>query len=233
MSSTEERPDLPPLAPARAAARRAALGLTTGQVAWALGAYLGRPVHPDAVAAWESGAHTPDTPTVRALAAALWCEPADLVGDATTLAQCRAVAGLGTGEVAALVGLTRAQWERVEAHDRWQGDAARSAALLRALRPPPACWVAVCGKTGHLRVVLREAVTGWWPPHVPAVAAIVPMAPEVISTALERLHLAYQRLDQQAGASPEAAALAEQRSTTFLDHVDGYLWEALRLPPPA
>ncbi|MFJ8010950.1 helix-turn-helix domain-containing protein [Streptomyces sp. NPDC096339] len=218
---------LPPFAPARAYEVRAGLGLTLGQVAWAIAAYCGEPVHPSSVEAWEAGIAVPDEKEIRALAAALWCSPADLVGEPVTLAQCRNVAGLSPSETAAALGMTQASWETVERRNHWQGTAAQTGALLRTLRPPPACFVAACGTRGRLQLLLREAVSGWWPNHVTAVNRIVPLDPAVIHYALERLHFVYQQFEGSAGASPRAAALAEVQASEFLEHIDQHLWREL------
>ncbi|GLX19848.1 MULTISPECIES: helix-turn-helix domain-containing protein [Streptomyces] len=219
---------LPPFDPARAFAARQQLGLTLGQVAWAVAAYRGGPMHPDTLQAWESGTAVPDEEDVKGLAAALWCSPVALVGEPATLAQCRTVAGLSPGETATRLGMTRARWEEAERRNRWQGTAAQTGALLRVLRPPPSCFVAACGRTPQLKVLLREAVASWWPNYVGPVTRIVPLDPAAVRAALERLHLAYQRLEHAAGGPPRAAAAAEARTDAFLEHIDLHLWQELR-----
>ncbi|MEU2074516.1 XRE family transcriptional regulator [Streptomyces sp. NPDC013489] len=228
MPPTDDPYALPPLAPARAAAVRHRLGLTTGQVAWAVAAYCGSPVHPDLVHAWEAGTATPENVHVKALAAALWCSPADLVGEAATLAQCRTVAGLTVNETAAALGITRGQWEKAERRNRWQGTPAQTQALLRTLCPPPPCFVAACGRTEQLRVLLREAVTTWWPTYVGPLTRIVPLDPAVLHHVLERLHLVYQRWEGATGGPAHQAAQAEARAADFLEHIDHHLWHLLR-----
>lgn len=229
MPSPGDPSGLPPFAPVRAADVRATLGLTLDQVAAAVTAYRGEPTHPSVVHAWEAGLTAPDDTQVRALAAALWCSPVDLVAEATTLGQCRTVAGLSPGETATALGVTQARWESAERRNRWQGNPAQTSALLRTLRPPPACFVAACGTTGRLRILLREAVTGWWPNYTSPISRIVPFAPSVVGPVLERLHLAYQQLEGAAGASsPRAAAVAEARAADFLERVDLHLWEEVR-----
>ncbi|MFE9046093.1 helix-turn-helix domain-containing protein [Streptomyces sp. NPDC007818] len=219
---------LPPFDSARAAAIRRQLGLTTGQVAWAVAAYCGSPVHPDLLRAWEAGTVTPENSQVKALAAALWCSPADLVGEASTLAQCRTVAGLTVNETAAALGITRGQWERAERRNHWRGTAAQTQALLRTLCPPPPCFVAACGRTEQLRVLLREAVTTWWPPYVGPLARIVPLDPALLHHALELLHRAYQHWEGATGGPVHQAARAEARAADFLEHIDRHLWQHLR-----
>ncbi|WP_327169464.1 helix-turn-helix transcriptional regulator [Streptomyces subrutilus] len=221
---------LPPFDPARAVAAREQLGLTLGQVAWAVAAYRGEPLHPAVLQEWEAGTAVPDGGQVKALAAALWCSPVALVGEPATLAQCRTVAGLSPGETAAELGMTRSRWEEAERRNRWQGTEAQTGALLRVLRPPPACFVAACGRTAQLRALLREAVTSWWPHYVTSVTRVVPLDPGAVRGALEQLCLAYQRLENAGGASPRAAAAAEARAAAFLDHIDLYLWQELRSP---
>ncbi|WP_435190566.1 helix-turn-helix domain-containing protein [Streptomyces sp. bgisy126] len=228
MSPTEDPHVLPPFAPARAAAIRTQLGLTLGQVAWALTAYCGSPVHPSLVEAWEAGTAVPESAHVKALAAALWCSPADLVGEAATLAQCRTVAGLTVNETAAALGITRGQWEDAERRNRWQGTPAQTDALLRTLCPPPACFVAACGKSAQLRVLLREAVTTWWPNYIGPLTRIVPLDAAVLRHALEHLHLTYQQMEGATGGPPRQAAEAEARATDFLERIDLYLWHHIR-----
>ncbi|MGW6537890.1 helix-turn-helix domain-containing protein [Streptomyces sp. NPDC055051] len=228
MPPAEDPYALPPFAPARAAAVRDQLGLTTGQVAWAVAAYCGSPVHPELVRAWETGTATPENIHVKALAAALWCSPADLVGEATTLAQCRTVAGLTLNETAAALGITRDQWEKAERRNRWQGTPVQTQALLRTLCPPPPCFVAACGRSEQLRVLLREAVTTWWPTYVGPLARIVPLDPAVLRHVLERLHLTYQRWEGATGGRAQQAVKAEARAADFLEHIDQHLWQHLR-----
>ncbi|MFF8413570.1 helix-turn-helix domain-containing protein [Streptomyces omiyaensis] len=228
MPPVDDQYALPPFDPARAAAVRAQLGLTLGQVAWAVAAYCGSPVHPGLVEAWEAGTATPGSTEVKALAAALWCSPVDLVDEPATLAQCRTVAGLTVNETAAALGLTRGQWEEAERRNRWQGTPGQTDALLRVLCPPPACFVAACGRTAQLRVLLREAATTWWPPYVGALTRIVPLDPAVLRHALERLHLAYQRWEGAAGGPPGQAARAEAHAADFLERIDLHLWHHVR-----
>ncbi|MFE5589890.1 XRE family transcriptional regulator [Streptomyces sp. NPDC056549] len=220
---------LPPFQPARAATVRRQLGLTLGQVAWAIAAYRGEPLHPSTVTAWEAGTATPDAAHVHALAAALWCSPVDLVGEAVTLAQCRTVAGLSAAQTATALGMTHARWEEAERRNRWRGTAEQTRALLHTLRPPPACFVAACGRTGQLRVLLREAVSSWWPNYVSPVSRIVPLPHEVVGRALEQLHLVHQQFEGALGASPRVAAAAEAQAADFLERIDLHLWHQLRV----
>ncbi|MFB7588968.1 helix-turn-helix domain-containing protein [Streptomyces sp. NPDC056169] len=225
-ASEGENSAYPPLEPRRAARVREELGLTRGQVAWAVSAFQGRPLHPDTLLAWESGAEVPTTRQVDALAAALWCSPSDLLGEPGTLLQCRRLLGLTVEEVAVGVGMTRDRYAEAERRNRWRGSGRQTQALFDVLRPPPACFVGACGRTGQLRVLLREAVTGWWPNYVRPVAKIVPVAPAEIHHALEQLHLAYQRIDNH-GRTGAAAEAVEREALAFLDRVDEQLWRRL------
>ncbi|MEV7616506.1 helix-turn-helix transcriptional regulator [Streptomyces sp. NPDC089799] len=228
MSFVEDPSVLPPFEPARAGAIRGMLGVTLGQVAYAIAAYQGKPFPPALLEAWESGTVVPDDDEVKALAAALWCSPVDLVGEATTLAQCRTLAGLTMSRTAAELGMTRDRWEDAERRNRWRGTAAQTDALLRVLRPPPACFVAACGTSRQLKNLLREAVNGWWPNYVTAVAGIVPVEAAALRHALEQLHLYYQQLEGSVGASSWAAASAEAQAADFVERIDLYLWQQLR-----
>ncbi|MFF8835797.1 helix-turn-helix domain-containing protein [Streptomyces sp. NPDC015130] len=208
---------------------REQLGLTVGQVAWAVGAFWGRPLHPGVVMAWEVGEALPDTDGVRALAAALWCEPADLVGEPRTLLQCRTLARLTLEQAAAEARMPRDRYAESEARGRWRGSPEQTAGMVAALRPPPAVYVAACGLTGRLRVTLREAVTSWWPNYLGPLGRIVPVRAADLERALDQLHRTYQRLDNLADAGHgQAPHDAELRAAAFLDRIDQHLWDALR-----
>ncbi|MFD7560668.1 helix-turn-helix domain-containing protein [Streptomyces sp. NPDC059835] len=228
MSYAEDPSALPPFEPARARATRDLLGMTVGQAAHAITAYQGRTFPPARLEAWEAGTAVPADSEVRALAAALWCSPVDLVGEPATLAQCRTVVGLSISRTASALGMTRVRWEDAERRNRWRGTAAQTDALLRVLNPPPACFVAACGTSRQLRTLLTEAVNGWWPNHVTAIAGILPVEAVVVREALERLHLTYHRLEADVGASPRTAAAAEAQAADFLAHIDLHLWRQLR-----
>ncbi|OEJ21159.1 hypothetical protein AR457_41390 [Streptomyces agglomeratus] len=217
----------PPLDPRRATRVREELGLTHGQVAWAVSAFQGHPLHPDTLRAWEQGAEMPTARQIRGLVAALWCSLGDLLGEPATLLQCRTLLGLTVEQVALEVGMTRDRYAEAERRNRWRGSGRQTQALLEVLRPPPACFVGACGRTGQLRVLLREAVTGWWPNYVRPVEKIVPVAPAEIRRALEQLHLAYQRIDNH-GRTGAAAEAVEREALAFLDRVDEQLWRRLR-----
>lgn len=228
MSYAEDPSALPPFEPARARAARDLLGMTVGQAAHAITAYRGRPFPPALLEAWEAGTAVPADGEVRALAAALWCSPVDLAGEPATLAQCRTVAGLSVGRTASALGMTRVRWEDAERRNRWRGTAAQTDALHRVLHPPPACFVAACGRSRQLRTLLREAVNGWWPNHVTAIASILSVEAAVVGQALEQLHLTYHQLEGDVGASPRAAAAAEAQAADFLARIDLHLWQQLR-----
>ncbi|MGR4878001.1 helix-turn-helix domain-containing protein [Streptomyces sp. LARHCF249] len=225
--SEGENSAYPPFDPGLAVGVREQLGLTHGQVAWAVSAFRGHPLHPNVLAAWERGAEVPTARQIDALAAALWCSPGDLLGEPATLLQCRTLLGLTVEQVATMVGMTRDRYAEAERRNRWRGSGGQTQALFEALRPPPACFVGACGRTGQLRVLLREAVTGWWPNYVRPVAKIVPAAPPEIRDALEQLHLAYQRIDNHGRTGADAEA-AEREALAFLDRVDEQLWRRLR-----
>ncbi|WP_406472101.1 helix-turn-helix domain-containing protein [Streptomyces sp. NBC_01615] len=230
-SEGEKNSTYPPLEPRRAARVREQLGLTRGQVAWAVSAFQGHPLHPDTLLAWERGTEAPTAHQINALAAALWCSPGDLLGEPATLLQCRTLLGLTVEQVALGVGMTRDRYAEAEQRNRWRGSERQTQAVFEVLQPPPACFVGACGRTGQLRVLLREAVTGWWPNYVRPVAKIVPVAPAEIRRALEQLHLAYQRIDNH-GRTGAAAEAVEREALTFLDRVDEQLWRLLRTSEP-
>ncbi|MCP3754171.1 helix-turn-helix transcriptional regulator [Streptomyces sp. TBY4] len=217
----------PPLEPRRATAVRERLGLTHGQVAWAVSAFQGHPLHPGTLVAWEQGTEIPTVHQIKALAAALWCAPGDLLGEPATLLQCRTLLGLTVEQAAVGVGMTRDRYAEAERRNRWRGSARQTQALFEVLRPSPACFVGASGRTGQLRVLLREAVTGWWPNYVRPVAKIVPVEPPEIQRALEQLHLEYQRIDNH-GRTGAAAEAVEREALAFLDRIDEQLWQRLR-----
>jgi len=91
--------------------RREAAGLSLRKAAELAG------VSTTAWAAWERGRYAPRPDRLAAVAAAVGCQPADLVGAAKTLADYRILAGLNRPQLAARLGVTQqtvAQWEAGE-----------------------------------------------------------------------------------------------------------------------
>ena len=187
-------------------------------------ASFGLHVAPDTVVAWERGQAVPSERELTALAAALWCAPADLLGAPTTLREYRWARGLALADVAFAVGLRAARYARMEDEDHWTGDARQTAALAEALALTPAQLVAVTGREQKLAEYLRSAATVRWQPYVKPVAAIVPLPRERVERTLGQLHEDYQSLMTSTLSWSESAS-AEDKSGPFLARILERFWE--------
>ncbi len=179
---------------------------------------------PETVLAWERGQAVPGEREVTALAAALWCAPADLLGAPTTLREYRWSRGLAVADVAFAVGLRAARYARMEDDDRWTGDARQTAALAEVLGLTPAQVVAVTGREQKLAEHLRSAATVRWQPYVKPVSAMVSLPRARVERALGQLHEEYQSL-MTSSLSWSQTAPAQDKGTPYLARVLARFWE--------
>lgn len=68
----------------------------------------------NAVSLWETGARTPQIPTIVALAQALDITTAELIGPPANLAELRARSGLSQKQVAAAIGVAQSRYSILE-----------------------------------------------------------------------------------------------------------------------
>ena len=208
---------------------RAQLGLTYGHVAHAMQVSYGLPVRPETVAAWEQGHAAPSRAELPALAAALWCAPAELMTMPRTLLEHRLARGLAASDVARAVGMTQAGYERAEARGEWPGNARQTAALADTLGLGAPALLTATGAEPRLAELLRQAVTTRWQPYVRPVAALVASPRERVTPALRHLHADYQAtvLPSLSWAPTSASSAIDRAGQDFLSTAVARFWSAL------
>ncbi|MGV9267705.1 transcriptional regulator [Kitasatospora sp. NPDC003701] len=179
-------PALPPVpfSPAAARAHRAGLGLTPEQVAEGMAAH-GVRLLPAHVLGWESGELRPTEEEFIALARALWCPPAQLMGvRPARLRDLRVARELNQEGAARRIGIALRQYQLAEATGQWDGDQEQTHALARVLGLTLRELVAVTGRADELDRRLRQGVDGRWQAHVRAIGRIVPVHEDDLATVL-------------------------------------------------
>ncbi|WP_406204777.1 helix-turn-helix transcriptional regulator [Kitasatospora sp. NBC_01560] len=181
-----------PFSPAAARAHRAGLGLTPEQVAEGMAAH-GVRLLPAHVLGWESGELRPTEEEFIALARALWCPPAQLMGARPArLRDFRVARELNQENAARRIGIPLRQYQQAEATGRWDGGQEESYALAQVLGLRLRELVAVTGRRDELDRLLRQCVDGRWQAHVRAIGRIVPVPEQGLATVLAALQNEYQ-----------------------------------------
>ncbi|MFC8451466.1 helix-turn-helix domain-containing protein [Kitasatospora sp. NPDC057223] len=183
------QPHLPPVpfSPAAARAHRAGLGLTPQQVAEGMAAH-GIRLLPGHVIGWESGEIRPSEEEFIALARALWCPPAQLMGARPAcLRDFRVARELGREEAARRIGVPPRAYELAEATGSWNGDEDQTYALAQVLGLTLRDVPAVLGRGDELEQRLRRCVDGRWQAQVKAIGRIVPVPRETLAAVLTDL----------------------------------------------
>ncbi|MFF4330546.1 transcriptional regulator [Streptomyces sp. NPDC001591] len=187
----------PPFSPAEARAARLRLGMTPGQVAAAM-AQLGVDRPPEAVHAWEAGTVPPSEPELLALADALWCPVAVLMGVRPgTLREHRLARGFTAERLALRIGMDPYAYARAEAEHRWPGTDHHTVLLADALGLATEDLVELLDRDGELVGLLRQAVEGRWKTHVAQLAHLAQADERRVARALRALHREYTRFDER------------------------------------
>ncbi|MER7751844.1 XRE family transcriptional regulator [Kitasatospora sp. NPDC097643] len=179
-------PALPPVpfSPAAARAHRAGLGLTPEQVAEGMAAH-GVRLLPHHVLAWESGELRPTEEEFIALARALWCPAAQLMGvRPARLRDHRVARELGQEAAARRIGVGLATYQQAELTGKWDGDEDQTHALAQVLGLRLSELVEVTGRREALDQRLRQCVDGRWQAQLRAVARIVPVHQDDLAAVL-------------------------------------------------
>ncbi|MFI6943311.1 helix-turn-helix domain-containing protein [Streptomyces sp. NPDC050418] len=212
----------PPFNAPAARRLREALGMAPGHVAYGIRASYGLPyVTPDTVIAWERGLVAPTGSELTALAGALWCTPAELLGAARTLREHRLARGLATEDLAREVGIDHRTYLAMEERDAWDGNERQSNALAQVLGLSPKAYASVMGLDKRLTELLTSAATARWQPYVKPIAKLIPLAARHIEPALESLHDEYHgRMAATLGwgDSGDTGEGAREFLTRILDH---------------
>ncbi|WP_327066592.1 XRE family transcriptional regulator [Kitasatospora sp. NBC_01302] len=190
------RPPAPtpvPFSPRAARAHRESLGLTPEQVVRAMSAHGVRLLAPH-LTAWESGELRPTEREFIALARALWCPAAELMGaPPASLRDFRVARELTVEQAAARIGMGPDAYLGAERTGRWSGTPEQSAALVEVLGLTLRDLVLrVCGAGEALDQRLRSCVEGRWQAQLPAVAALVPVPRPSLAAVLAALPGEYQ-----------------------------------------
>jgi transcriptional regulator with XRE-family HTH domain len=168
------------------------LGLTPEQVAAGMAAH-GVRLLPAHVLGWESGEFRPDETEFIALARALWCPAAQLMGaPPAALRDFRLARELTADQAAARIGMSPRGYTAAELTGRWTGDEAQTAALAEVLGLRLRDLLLVTGGGAELVSRLRQCVDGRWQAQLRAVARLVPVPADTLRAVLAELQTEYQ-----------------------------------------
>ncbi len=217
----------PPFNAAAARRLREALGMTHAHVAYGIWAAYGMRREPAAVASWELGESAPTEAELAALAGALWCAPAELLGAPGTLREFRMALGLAPADLALRIGMDQAAYERLEAGGRWTGTDRQAAALAAELALPLPALVRFTGREDRLVELLTSAATTRWQGYVRPVGKVAPLPKEQLQKALQGLHEEYHAR-MTASLSWTGGDAADEAGRAGRDLLDGVLAEFWR-----
>lgn len=222
----------PPFNAAVARRLREALGMTPTHVAYGMWAAYGLRVPPDAISAWERADDSPTIDEITALAGALWCSPAELLGAPRTLREHRLAHGLPLPDLARRVGMPIRQYERIEETGQWTGSDQQAGEVADALQLPLRIRIELTGRQGDLEKILRSAASVRWQAYVRPLAKLLPTVPRrSLERVLERVNDEYHQrsfaslswidTSSETGKDPAAAGRA------YLRDISAHFWELL------
>lgn len=200
--------------------------MTPAHVAYGIAAAYGIRLPPATVSAWEAGECTPSEAELAALAGALWCAPAELLGTPQTLRAHRLARGLAAADLARGIGMDPAAYARLEDGGRWRGTERQAAALAGALALPLPALIRFTGREARLTELLTGAVTTRWQAAVRPVGTVVPLPGPLLREVLRELHTDYRTtvaatLHWGGGARAEESGRAGR---AFLDGILAEFW---------
>ncbi|MGW0772806.1 helix-turn-helix domain-containing protein [Streptomyces sp. NPDC002835] len=220
----------PPLPFNARAARtlREKLGMAPGHVAYGMRASFGMAhITPEHVAAWERGTALPTSEELTALAGALWCAPAELMGNPRTLREHRLARGLPAEDVARATGLALDAYHHMEETGRWTGDKRQSAALGSVLGLPPRDFIAITGLEDELARLLTEAVSTRWQAHVRAIAKLVSMDRRDLQDPLRAMQQEYQTLMAATLSRAGGTTASGEAGRRYVEEIVDHFWSRL------
>jgi transcriptional regulator with XRE-family HTH domain len=220
----------PPLPFNARAARtlREKLGMAPGHVAYGMRASFGMAhITPEHVAAWERGTALPTSEELTALAGALWCAPAELMGHPRTLREHRLARGLPAEDVARATGLTLDAYHHMEETGRWTGDKRQTTALGSVLGLPPRDFIAVTGLEDELARLLTEAVSTRWQAHVRAIAKLVSMDRRDLQDPLRAMQQEYQTLMAATLSRAGGTTASGEAGRRYVEEIVDHFWSRL------
>jgi transcriptional regulator with XRE-family HTH domain len=220
----------PPLPFNARAARtlREKLGMAPGHVAYGMRASFGMAhITPEHVAAWERGTALPTSEELTALAGALWCAPAELMGNPRTLREHRLARGLPAEDVARATGLALDAYHHMEETGRWTGDKRQSAALGSVLGLPSRDFIAITGLEDELARLLTEAVSTRWQAHVRAIAKLVSMDRRDLQDPLRAMQQEYQTLMAATLSRAGGTTASGEAGRRYVEEIVDHFWSRL------
>ncbi|MFG2223451.1 helix-turn-helix domain-containing protein [Streptomyces sp. NPDC048644] len=219
-------PRRPPFDAEAARRLREALGMTPAHVAYGIRAAFGIPATAATVVSWELAETSPTEAELSALAGALWCAPADLIGVPCTLREYRFARGMAVADLALRTGMDAAAYRELEEGGAWHGSDRQATALADALSLPLPALLRFTGRQERLAELLHSAVTARWQPYVRPVGRLVPLPRERLQEVLQHLHDEYQStmvasLNWGGGGSATSSGKAGR---AFLDGILDHFW---------
>ncbi|MFF1794013.1 transcriptional regulator [Kitasatospora sp. NPDC086009] len=216
-----------PFSPAAARAHRAGLGLTPEQVVEGMAAH-GVRLLPSHVLGWESGELRPAEDEFIALARALWCPPAQLMGvRPARLRDFRVARELNQESAAHRIGLALDRYQRAEATGQWDGDQEQTHALAQVLGTTLRELVAVTGRAQELDRRLRQCVDGRWQAQLRPIGRIVPVHEVDLTAVLTALQNEYQVTSHWGAGSWGSPAPAADTRAAAARPLGERFWELL------
>ncbi|UNZ16797.1 helix-turn-helix transcriptional regulator [Streptomyces sp. 891-h] len=207
---------------------REGLRLSPEDVAYGMRAAYGLEIDARTVAAWEAGDAAPDEGQLTALAGALWCSAADLMGRPGTLREYRLARGASATDVAREIGMAPQEYAQVEETGAWTGSARQAEALAEVLRLPVPALIEFTGRDEELAQLLRKAATTRWQAYVGAVRELVPLPREYVEEGLRGLHGAYHSTTAASlGWGQPASASSRDAGRAFLEEILTHFWQAV------
>ncbi|MFG3053874.1 XRE family transcriptional regulator [Kitasatospora sp. NPDC048239] len=220
-----------PFSPTAARAHRAGLGLTPAQVAEGMAAH-GVRLLPSHVLGWESGELRPAEEEFIALARALWCPPAQLMGTRPArLRDFRVARELNQEAAARRIGIPLRHYQAAEATGRWDGDEEQTYALAQVLGLTLRELVAVTDRREELDQRLRQCVDGRWQAQTRAIGRIVPVHESDLAAVLTALQGEYQVASHWGAGSWGSPAPAARPAQPQDRPVGERFWELLGRRP--
>ncbi|MBW1595860.1 helix-turn-helix transcriptional regulator [Streptomyces sp. JJ38] len=227
----------PPFDAAKARRLRESLGMTPAHVSYGMWAAFGLRITPETIAAWELQEETPNETELAALAGALWCSPADLLGKPRTLHEYRLVKGVALSDVALQIGMPTAQYAEVERTGTWTGNEQQAATLAAILGLSVRTHIELIGKDRKLREHLRSAAGSRWQAYVRPVHKLLPSLDRpTVERVLERLNDEFHKRSFSSlswiDTSTETGSNSVDAGRQFLDEVGEHFWAQLEALHP-
>lgn len=211
---------------------REALGMTPTHVAYGMWAAYGLQIPPAAISAWEEGTDSPTIDEITALAGALWCSPAELLGAPRTLREHRLTHGVPLADLARRAGMSAEQYQQVEETGQWTGNDRQAAEVAEALKLPLRTQLELTGRDVVLAEMLRSAASVRWQAYVRPVTKMLPALPKrTVERVLERLNEEYHQrsfaslswIDMYSEPDRDPAAAGRE----YLAQITAHFWELL------